>query len=322
MLQLSCDIKIGEEKFDYVAGVQVMSAWKNLTDTAIIKMPRNLVTRNKMSISEQFKVGLPIEIKLGYDLDPTIRFTGYIDSIEAATDVVEIKCQDEMWKLKQGSYTQSWPNADVESILSFIKKESGARWNYEILGDKITLGHLMVEGLSCTKILQKLKDDFGIYSFFRQGKLIAGKPYDTNPDAKNKVRFKYGANVISWKDLVYKDENDVKVKVKLVNIKPDGTKEESVAGDNDGEERNLHFYNLSKADLDKQAEALIKHMKYSGYRGKFTAFGEPLVRHGDIAIVEDERLPGRNGNYYIDDVETTFGPEGMRQIITLGPKSE
>lgn len=321
MLRLTCDMKIGNEQFDFVGEVQIQSAWKNLTDTATVKLPRNLVTRQQMKVNEVVKVGQQVSISLGYDLKTSLRFHGYVDAIGAATNELEIKCQDEMWKLKQGSYTKSWANADLDSVISFIKEKHGASWSHEIIGDKVTLGFFKVEGLSGAKVLQKLKDSYGIYCFFRGGKLMCGKPYDTNLKAKNEVVFAYGENVVSWKELVYKGEGDTKLKVNLVNIKPDGTKEESIKGDDDGDERTLHFYNLSKADLDKQAEAIIKQMKYGGYRDKILAFGEPAVNHGDVVVVKDDRMKEREGKYFVDSVETTFGPSGMRQKIELGPKS-
>lgn len=319
MLRLTCDITIGKERFDYVGEVQILSSWKNLTDTATVKVPRNLITKNKMKLNENVAVGQKVEIKLGYDLKPSMRFVGYVDSIGAATNLLEIKCQDEMWSLKKGSFTKSWLTTDLDEVIGFIKQSYNASWSHEIIGDKITLGQWKIEGLSGAKILQKLKDDFGISCFFRDGMLICGKPYETKMKAKKEVNFYYGQNVITWKDLTFKDKKDVKLKVRLVNIKPDGAKEESTKGDEDGEERTLHFYNLSKSDLDKQAEAMIDQMKYTGYRGKISAFGEPVAKHGNVAVIKDKRVSDREGKYFIDSVETTFSSSGMRQIIELGP---
>lgn len=315
MLQLTCDIRIGQERFDYVNEVQIVSAWKNLTDTAIIKMPRKLITRNNMEV---VKVGQEVEIKLGYDLNTSTRFKGYVDVIGAATEMIEIKCQDEMWNLKQGSISKSWKATDLETVLTHLKTEIKGLV-CKVSGDNLKLGPLTIEGLSPARILQKLKDDFGVYSFFRKGELIVGVPYSQTPLPG--IVFEYGKNVISWKGLSYKDETDVKAKVKIINAKSDGTKEESVKGDSSGEERTFHYYDLSKVNLDKHAETLLKQMKYSGYRGKFTVFGEPIVNHGDIASIKDKRVDGREGDYYIDGVDTSFSSSGMRQAITLGPKA-
>ena len=60
-------------------------------------------------------------------------------------------------------------------------------------------------------------------------------------------------------------------------------------------------------------------MKYSGYRGKLTAFGIPAVAHGNVAVIKDYRMPDREGKYFIDSVETTFSNGGMRQVFELGP---
>lgn len=318
MLQLTCEIIIGEERFNYVNEVQIVSAWKNLTDTATIKLPRNLITRNNLRIGKVLKVGQVVEIKLGYNHNTSTRFKGYIDTIGAATDMVEIKCQDEMWILKQSSYTKSWKEADLEGVLSYLKSETGNGLTYKISGNNLKLGAFTVEGLSTARILQRLKDEYGVYSFFRDEKLTVGGPYEqTDPP---RTILEYGRNVISWKNLNYKEEADVKSKIKLINIKPDGVKEESVKGDDGGEERVFSFYNLGKADFEKHAEELLAQMKYSGYRGRLIAFGEPEVKHGGVVNIIDKRVDSREGDYYIDAVETTFGPSGMRQMVTLGPK--
>ena len=102
MLQLSCEIEIEGEKFDYVGEVQILSSWKTLTDTATIKVPRNLISRNKMKLNDKVAVGQKVSIKLGYNLEPSLRFKGYVDAIGAATNEMEIKCQDDMWLLKKG----------------------------------------------------------------------------------------------------------------------------------------------------------------------------------------------------------------------------
>ena len=319
MLQLSCEIEIEGEKFDYVGEVQILSSWKTLTDTATIKVPRNLISRNKMKLNDKVAVGHKVSIRLGYNLEPSLRFKGYVDAIGAATNEMEIKCQDDMWLLKKGSYTCSWKNASIDDVVGFIKDSYQLKFEHETLGDFVSLGQWKVEGLSGAKILQKLKDDFGIGSFFRNGILVLGKPYETKVDAKKEISFAYGQNVITWKDLTYRDKKDIKLKTRLINMKPNGTKEESIKGDDDGEERTLHFYNLSKTDLDKQADALIERMKYSGYRGKLTAFGIPAVAHGNVAVIKDYRMPDREGKYFIDSVETTFSNGGMRQVFELGP---
>ena len=321
MLQLECEIKIGELFFDFTHYVKIKSSWKTLTDTAVLKFPRNLKTKDDVNFKEVLTAGTPVSIKLGYkEYGITERFTGYVSDLGADTAIAEITCEDEMWNLKQTNINKSWKDGNVEDIIKYLKAQAGATWGYEILGDKVQIGQVKFENVPVSKCLQKLKDDYGMICFFRNGKLMVGKPYDPDSTKRRKVLFEYGRNVISWKDLKFKRKEEVKLKVKIVNHKANGTKKEFIAGDKDGEERTLDFYNRKEDDLKKEAYALLEKMKYDGYRGKIIAFGEPVIQHGDTAQIRDWRYTERESEIFVDDVETTFNVSKIRQEIELGLK--
>lgn len=325
MLLPNCYIKIGGITARYVNSVEVKSSWKNLTDTCSLKFPRALKSSDGRAIDTIVNFGDKVEVWLGYGTNLKLRFKGYITEKGAATALAEFAAEDEMWTLKQVTLVKSWANANIEDVVKYIKQKAGANWNYDVLGQTFTVGALEFDNISAAKALQKLRDDYGVYSFFRydaEGNpvLTVGKPYSS--DAINTpVTFQYGKNVIHWRDLAFKSKSEVKLKVKITNHKPDGTKVTSEAGDLDGETRSLDFYNLSDAELKQQAEEYIKLLKYDGYRGSLPAFGEPAVFHGNVAKVVDKRYPNRQGNYYIDAVTTTFGINGYKQKIELGPKA-
>lgn len=322
MLRLQCELTIDELFFDYVNEVTTSSSWKNLTDTATIKIPRNLKTKRGLYLKDYLWYNDAVVFKGGYqEYGIKERFRGYVTSFNADTAVAVIECEDEMYQLKQtGKLNKSWANADVDTILTWLKEKTNATWQFDVLGDKVSLGALRFEDLSAAKCLQKLKDDYGLVCFFRNGVLTVGKPYETDPAKWVKREFEYGRNVISWKELKWKNKDEVKLKIKVTNHLPDGSKKVITTGDADGEERCLDFYNRSESDLKKEADALYERMKYDGYRGTITAFGEPFVQHGNIAVIKDWRMPERAGEYFIDAVETTHGVKSIRQVITLGPK--
>ena len=322
MLRLKSILKIDKLEMDFVNEVKVSSSWKNLTDTCTIKLPRALKTKKGLYLKEYLWYGAEVSFSCGYEEYGIIeRFKGYITSFNADTAVAEIKCEDEMFKLKQTSkLNKTFASGDVEAILSWLKKETKSTWDYEILGDNIQVGTVIFEKLSAAKCLLKLKDDYGLVCFFRDGKLIVGKPYETDFSKLVKRQFEYGRNVISWKELKWRSKDEAKLKVKVTNHLPDGTKKEITIGDEEGEERSLDFYNRNDSDLKKEAQALYDRMKYDGYRGKIMAFGEPFVKHGNVAVIQDWRLPVRDGEYFIDGVETTLKVASLRQEITLGPK--
>ena len=327
MPQIISNILIGDYAFDYVHKGSIKSDWRTMTNTAKLEYPRALKTRDNLQIDQALKIGDAVSISIGYDNNPVQRFTGYVSQIGAATAICEITCEDEMWKLKQTSLTKSWPNTTVDEIIGYIKQKTNATWNYEILGDSIAvdgfktnkLGAAKVEKLSAAKMLLKLKDDFGIYSFFRNGKLIVGKPYEPDSSKWNRVALAYGQNVVSWKDLTYKRASEVSLKVTCVNHLSTGKKKEIIVGDDTGESRTLDFYNLSDATLKTIANEMLAKLKYDGYRGKIHLLGEPYITDGDVADVTSWLYPERDGSFFVDAVETEFTHKTIKQAVTLGP---
>ncbi len=67
------------------SAVHIESGWKMLTDTASITLPRNVKDFDKLKVKEIFKVGRPVEIKLGYNGENATEFTGYITKTSADT---------------------------------------------------------------------------------------------------------------------------------------------------------------------------------------------------------------------------------------------
>jgi len=123
-------------------------------------------------------------------------------------------------------------------------------------------------------------------------------------------------------DLIWKNEDETKIKLKAISMLPDNKKIEIEVGDSDGEQRTAHYYDLTEKTLKTIAESEIKKFKFSGFRGGFTMFGSPRIKHGDVIVLKSYKLPERNGTYFVDTVETTFGQNGFRQKIELGRKAE
>jgi len=67
--------------------------------------------------------------------------------------------------------------------------------------------------------------------------------------------------------------------------------------------------------------AQLKKYYYDGFRGSFTAFGVPYVKHGDIVTLVDNVLKERGGTYQVKKVIYFGGcDEGLRQEIHLDYK--
>lgn len=75
------------------------------------------------------------------------------------------------------------------------------------------------------------------------------------------------------------------------------------------------------AKLFKIGVAQLQKYYYDGFKGEFTTFGIPLVRHGDTVQLVNLSLPEQNGYYKVKAVKYFGGyDEGLRQEITIDYK--
>ncbi len=314
MLRLSSYITIGNLKFRWINDIQIKSSWKELTDTCVIKIPRNIRLKN-IKIQDVIKRGDAVNVWVGYNDELQLVFKGYVTGIKPSLPI-EISCQDEMWNLKKGAINVSLKNAKLIDVLKLVYSGSIDAYDAEI-------GSFRISKATPAQILEKLKDEYGLHSFFildtaGNPVLVCGKIY-TRTNAT--VKYHFNKNVIDSGSLEFKAKEDIKLKVNAISIMPNNQKIEVELGDADGEERTLHFYDLSAEELKNTATREIDRLKYDGYRGTLTAFGLPLAKHGDIADLQDGEYQGRGGQFFIDGVNITFGFSGYRREIQLGPKA-
>ncbi|HLP51238.1 MAG TPA: hypothetical protein VK154_10170 [Chitinophagales bacterium] len=329
MFQLCCKITIGELVFKMVNEVEINTSFKNFTDTCIIKLPRKVYMPgekyNTSRLDTQIKRGQAVKVELGYNDKLQVEFAGYVASVKP-TVPVEVHCEDDMFLLKQVPVKpKNFQKAALKDVLDYIgvkkvKASNGQMLDYKLMGDVKLDGafHITNETDTAAKVLKKLKDECPIlFSFMRNGKLCIGDAYEVNAP---KVKFAFGSNIISH-SLAYRRKEEVKFSV-TVTSKNDNGKDKSIkVGDSDGDQRTFTVSNKSESDMKKLGQQYLEQLQFDGYRGSFTAFGEPAVQHGNIAELADSEEKEKDGNYYIDGVKKTFGQSGYRQEIELGKKA-
>jgi len=160
-----------------------------------------------------------------------------------------------------------------------------------------------------------LRKDYGITTFIRDGVLFCGVAY--YPSLRQTVSYAF-EDVIIENDLLFQNANDVKIKLKVVNINTLTNKQTNFeVGDADGEERTYYVFDMPEASLETIGNNELPKYKYTGFEGAFTTFLMPQARHQYVCNLSSTSVPERNGNYLIKEVETRFGLEGGRQIITI-----
>lgn len=324
MLNLISKISIAAETstpiiFDFVNEVEINSSWENLTDTCKITIPRKLSFQGKdIAIGEDsiFKRGQTIKVELGYDGVLKTAFEGFISRIHLKLPLV-FDCEDQMYALKKNTLAnKSYSSVSLDVLLKYIIPTSTL---YTTNGFSFSnLGKVRISNNATTAmVLDMLRKNYQIYSFFRNGVLQVGLPY--NVALRKDRTFEFEKNIIDDSGLEYMRDEDVKIKVKAVSINDKNQKIEAYypSKDSEGEQKTIHKYNISEADLKKEAQRYYETFKYEGYRGSFRTFGEPFTNHGDAVTLVSSKLPERNnGAYLVRSVRRTFGVNGYKQEIT------
>jgi hypothetical protein len=312
MFVLQCHIVIGSFTFDFVNQINVESTWKEQTDKATIILPAALrVDSNKLK--NAIPKGSEVTIQIGYKDRLNTVFKGFVSRIRPKVPV-EIECEDLMWKLKQIQINENAKNESMQSYLSRVLP-------YPVDCFDVHLPKFIASKVTGAQLLNQIKSDFGFPSFIRNGTIVVGKQYDPVNYSTHIVTIDNSKDSnVAQDGLEFTSKDDVKIKVTAISNMDSGEKIEIELGDPDGESRSLNFYNISKNDLQAIAEKEMARLRYDGYRGDLTIFGEPFVRHGDIMQLRNDQESDKTGRYHVDGVTYSFGTGGIRQSIKLGAR--
>lgn len=189
-------------EFDYAYAIEIESSVKNFTDTAVVKIPKKIIvnqlnSRLGFEITKQLPFDIEtqsiyhylgqdnaIEIFLGYNGELKPAFRGFITEVKGDAPVC-VYCEDEMYRLKKDKMeadTTANPFSELQNpIVSGasrtlkgieIKTQLETRLKALSIAHEIymedTLGSLIVNRkTSIAKFLKKLREDYGIFSFFK-----------------------------------------------------------------------------------------------------------------------------------------------------------
>lgn len=302
------------------SSIKIETSWKMICRKAEIILPRNVKDFDRQKVKEVFRKGDKVEINLGYDGWYLPEFTGYIDQVSADYPIT-IKLEDEMWRLKQLKVNFAHPNIKLKDFIQQIVKDYPIDIDAEVM-----LGAVRFSQVSFGEVLNKLQQDFSLYSFIRNGKLTIGKPYS---DVQVEVPvFDLERNCIS-NDLNYLSKEDRLIKIvgksmqvvaKAVKAKAQNKKLEFEFGDENATDTLNWVFNVNTLeDLQKAVKKMYNDRKKDGFDGSFTTFGIPSVQHGQKVELTSAMYPDRGGVYYVDSVRKSITSDGgYKQEIELG----
>lgn len=306
----------GRPSFDIkqVSSVRIESSWQEFTDRAEIILPRNVQHFRKYKVGEVFQVGDPITIRLGYGSgELPIEFEGYISDVGEGVPVT-LKCENEMYKLKRGSVSCSKKETTLKELLQAIAP------GYEIDCPEVFLGAVRYANVAPIKILEDLKNEAGISTYFDGKVLRSGIIYGAKSDAEA-VKIKLEQNAVS-ENLNKKSSASDKVLIRAISLLKHGKKIEVEVGDDGGTSVQRYYIGVElEAELRRQAEEALKRYKVDGFDGTITLFGIPRVEHSMKVELSSILYENIRGVYSIDKVIKEFSPSGYRQEVTLGSQA-
>lgn len=298
--------------FPFINECRIGDSFDTLTGGATLVLPQNIKYQNRNIYEGSDPLvmrGDKVKIEAGYFPKQKVLFEGYISKISNNIPI-EIQCEDEMFLLKQ----KISPNLSFEDVnLRTLMARVLVNTNQPFRAINANLGMVRIQEASIGKVLNTLRDKYGLYSFIRDGVLLVGLPYYPDDAIEQTILFE---RQIIENNMQYLRSEDVKVKVKGVLISG-ATQQEISVGDEMGDLRTVFQYSGTLDELRRLCNSYLEQMNYTGWYGKFTTFLEPRMRHGDYVRLVSYKLPERNGTYLIKSVDTTFGINGGRQIVEL-----
>jgi len=299
-----------------VSEVTVERSWKEFTGKAEIVMPRNIRILNNLTnvnYSDIFKNGDPVEIRLGYgDGEPPVEFTGYVSDVSEGVPVV-IRCEDEMYQLKRGNVSIVSGAITLRNLLTQAAKE------YEIDCPDVNLGAVRFSNVAPIIVLDQIKKDTGLYSYFDDKILRCGVIYADQSDVPV-VNIHLEKNAVS--ESLNKKSETHDVEIKAISILKNGRKISATVGRKGGTSVQRTYIGITVlAELEKRANADLKKYQVRGFDGSITLFGIPIVQHGMKAYIKSEIFKNMEGTFYVEKVVKKFGTGGYRQELTLGDRA-
>jgi len=285
--------------------LKIESTWKEFTDRAEIKLPRNIRIFNGMGYSDIFHIGDPVEIRLGYGTgELPIEFIGYISDISEGVPVV-IRCEDEMFKLKRGNVSVVSEAITLRNLLERIAP------GYEIDCPDVNLGAVRFANVAPIAVLEQIRKDTGLFSYFDRKILRVGVIYGDQSGVPV-VNIHLEKNAVS--ERLNRKSGTQDVEIRAISILNNGRRIAATVGTRGGTSVQRTYIGITvQAELEKRAKADLEQYRAQGFDGSIILFGIPAVQHGMKVHIKSEIFKNMEGTFYIDKVVKKFRSSGYRQ---------
>lgn len=348
-----CQDLMIEDSVDFVSGSGTLTLPRNVYFINENGVKQSWTNKNIVSGTQTTPLvirGDKISISLGYIYRDAVnaekyitdvqeRFSGFISLVNNDSPIT-FEIEGFSYYLKQTQLgNKEYLKKDgynLEKMLSEMLGIVNAKYGYNLklrIDNTVTeIGdYRTVDNPTLMIVLDELKTEYGINSFFDGEELVIGIPRYYPKNRVNHV-FHFQKNIIE-KNLNYNRSDDIRIGIKVVSIieeltgkvkangKPRAKRKkiEGFAGDTDGDIRTLHFNNVSTVrELETIAKKMLPKLKFEGFKGTFETFGLPYVKKGDTVALLDDVITERKGRYTVKSVKPVLSPsKGLKQIIEI-----
>src|SRR5690606_13277981 len=181
-------------------------------------------------------------------------------------------------------------------------------------------GDFSMKNTTPVKVFDELKRQAGIYTFFRDGRLVCGKVYTDEKIPEKQPVFEYGHNIIE-SNLQYIYPDEAKVKLYVMSKQRNGKILRAEVGEDGGDIEYMDLPNgLNEKQLKEQAKRRLQTLKTrGGYRGTVKSFGWPRVQHGQVVQIIDSLYEERHTKNFADVINIEVGPDiGYKRTVDVG----
>ena len=299
--------------FNHISKAEIKQSVKELGDTAVIVIPRQYGKLKNKAILQHIKVGDRVQLELGYNGELFTEFTGYLREIGSGYPL-KLEVDDELYPLRKNSFKESWKSITLKKLLEKIAE------GYKIECPDVNLGAFQIDNASTLVVLRELKNQYGFYSFLKDGTLYCQFAYDVR-GVGNIFTYNVQKNVKKT-DLKYQRKEDVQIQITAISNQSNGKKITEKVGskDKDASLRTLNFRNKSSAELKELAQKELDRLVFDGFTGTITGFGYPRICAGDTLKIVDAKEPERDGSYLVEEVNINYGNAYYERICRLSYK--
>lgn len=333
MFVLNSDITIGSFNFSGVHEVRIERNMHSYEDRAYIKLPSiarvsngKKVDATKVSTATKFKDGDKVTIRLGYDNDLQTEFEGFVKRRQLGMPL-EIECEGYSRLLRLQTITANLSKGiDVKQLLELACNGTGITVDCRV--SFMIYGRNLVNANGCEVLdeIKKVSDGTLTIFFIEPKKLWCGLTYTpylagTEVFALPTAKYRLGYNCIKDNALKERIPNE-KVQVIINGQLATGDAVRTQSDEKVAARKVKMLINGVRdvAVVKTFANEKANNMNYQGYEGSLTGFLQPYCLPGYNVVVKDSTYPERDGTYMAEGVYVTFGQNGARRRVELGPR--